>query len=151
MSADRDDFECWIMQMDDEIDILIQTLPKELALKMDYSIDALSAIEIWLLDNFNSVAALMHQENKALLDRLGRYVGETIRKNTGGVWDIELEDEKCAFYRIPILRSDDNSEKWEECPLSLVTASIDRRKGNYIKKVVNALVKRLCKFRGHHT
>jgi hypothetical protein len=49
------------------------------------------------------------------------------------VWDIELDNEDRVFYRLPVIRFADGAEA---CPLALVTASLDRRTGQYLRTVV---------------
>jgi len=137
MPATRDDFQRWLFDMDDSLEELFAYLPADVALAMDYTIDSLEAIEKWLLSKYET-----HQQVKGdaeVLDMLSRYVGETIRKVCGGSWDIEQTNEKNAFYRIPVIKK---PGAFAECPVTLVTASLDRRRGDYSAKVVRAMLKR---------
>lgn len=136
----RDDFETWLFSMDEELDAFFSSLPANIIKKLDYSLDSLLELEALILKKFDSINSIMATENKLELDRLARYVGESIRKSVGGKWDIELDDPSDAFYRLPVM----THEKYgRECPVTLVTASTDRRKGDYIFKVANNKKKRM--------
>lgn len=130
----RDDFEHWLFIMDDELTALFNLLPSDFTAKLDYSIESLIELESWILNRFDSLESVTAPENMLVLDYLSRYVGEVIRRTVGGKWDIELDDVDDAFYRLPVLVH----EKYgRECPVTLVSASVDRRKGDYIYKVAN--------------
>ena len=135
----RDDFEMWLFDMDARLEGLVSRLPDSVAEQLDYSLESLDAIEGWLLQEFESVSAALDDTAKEVSDEISRYVGETIRKNAGGKWDIELEDEKNAYFKMPVLQKPD---AWTECPASLVTAAVDRRNGKFISTVLNALLRR---------
>lgn len=135
----RDDFEHWLFVMDDELATLFSLLPANLSEKLDYSIESLIELESWILNSFDSLESVTSTENKLVLDYLSRYVGEVIRKTAGGKWDVELDDVDDAFYHLPVLVH----EKYgRECPVTLVSASVDRRKGDYIYKIANVKKKR---------
>lgn len=130
----RDDFEYWLISMDDELDIFFSSLPSDFVNKLDFSLDSLIELEEFVLDKYASANLIMDQTNKMELDRLSRYVGETIRKSIGGTWDIELEDSDNAYYKLPILV---HKKYGKECPVTLVTTCADRRKGDFIFKIAN--------------
>lgn len=132
----HEDFEDWLMFMEGTIQQLMLEVPGELASSLNYAPAALDLLESWLMGRFPSTQAILQPENNWLLDRLARYVGETFRRNAGGEWDIELTNERDAFFGLPVIKKQGS---WVECPASLVTASLDRRRGNYMRTILDNL------------
>jgi hypothetical protein len=132
----QEDFEGWVEFMDETISQFLHDLPDEVSDKLDYSTESLSALEEWLMNEYSSPADILQPSENWTIDRASRYVGETLRRSAGGVWDIELSGPSAAFYGLPVIRK---SGAWTECPASLVTASLDRREGEYIRSVVGNL------------
>jgi hypothetical protein len=74
-------------------------------------------------------------ENAQLWDGLARYVGSTCRRNIPQLkWNIELVDENDVHFNVPVLILP-GSQRSPLCPLSLVTAALDRQVGNYMSTV----------------
>src|SRR5436305_866591 len=109
MAPTRDDFEEWLAQMDDRIDGLLAHLPSDIASQLDYSARSLDVLEGWLLSQYPSTRALLADEAKEALDEIASYVGEVFRKTIGGVWTIDLDNPKNAYFRIPVL---EDRGKW---------------------------------------
>ena len=139
MSRTRDDFEQWLFEMDDRLDEFIGIVPRNVSMKMDYSVESLSLLENWLLTKYRSVNEILKDSEKQLLDMVARYVGETLRKNFGGIWNIDLRKNAGVYYELPVI---EKQGCWTECPVTLVTASIDRRSGNYMAGVLNSIASR---------
>lgn len=139
MTATRADFEHWLFEMDDRLEEFVSVLPSTLSTQMDYSADSLSLLEEWLLTKYGSVDEILKESEKQMLDMLARYVGETLRKNVGGIWNIDLKNKKNVYYRMPVIEKQGN---WTECPVTLVTASTDRRSGNFMTGVLNSIASR---------
>lgn len=137
--ATRDDFEYWLFAMDDKLALLFGSLPVEVSEKLDYSVGSLTLLEKWLLNLYPSVGDALKETEKDTLDQLSRYVGETIRKNLGGIWNIDLTNRKNVYFGIPVV---EQKGVWSECPVSMVTAAADRRKGDYIESIVNSMIRR---------
>lgn len=129
----QEHFQCWLELMPMELSALLTSIPGPLAAKLDFSVESLVDFEGWLLSRYESIAQILAEDEKDVLDRSGRYVGETMIRQLGGKWEIDLDHEKKAYYRIPVVRTERN---FIECPVTLVTASLDRRQGNFIMKVV---------------
>jgi hypothetical protein len=129
----QDDFEGWLMFMDDTIQQLLDELPEDVAQQLDFAPDSLVALEKWLLSKYLSTKAILQPSENWTLDRVARYVGETIRRTAGGEWSIELEKPDYAYYRLPEIRREDG---WVVCPATLVTTAMDRRRGNFMKTIV---------------
>jgi hypothetical protein len=132
----RQQFEEWLVGMDDKLDLLRDEVPKEVADKMDYSPESLSALERWLLSAYGSVDKVV-QSDKYLLDRLSCYVGETFRKNTGGIWTIDYSDQDSVYYGLPVLQREGKAPR---CPLSVLTASLDRHTGSYMEGIIRKMI-----------
>jgi hypothetical protein len=132
----RDRFECWLMEMDDAIQTFIDQLPPDIATRMDYAPESLPPLEAWLLSRFAEVDAAVAPEAAAVVDGAARYLGEVFRKLLGGRWDIELEDKKNAFFRLPQLKGLPQQSA-QICPHTLVTASLHRRTGQFLKTILD--------------
>lgn len=78
-----------------------------------------------------------------MLDLIVSYVGGIFRENLNAKWDIDLENEKNAYYRLPIITNDQMSVPVS--PHTLITASIGRKKGNFISTVLKNTIKNLNK------
>jgi hypothetical protein len=134
---DREGFEGWVIFIDATIKQLLDELPEEIAQRLDFTPESLDVLEGWLLSKYDSPAAILQPSENWYIDRASKYVGETIRRNAGGEWAINLDDPSYAYYGVPEIRS----ERFvAECPATLVTASLDRRRGNFIREVVENIV-----------
>lgn len=138
-SITRDDFELWLFRMDEELDGLFNSLSEEIRQSLDYSLESLIELEKHLLNQYPSNKKILAESERNMFDGYVRYIGETIRKSAGGVWDIELDDSEKVFYQIPSLKS----EKYGRVsPVTLTTACLDRRRGDYLYKVACVQKKR---------
>ena len=126
------EFESWLECLDDHINEFYNIEPI-LEGNLDFSPSSLSIIESRLLERFDSIQDTLKSDNKQFLNTCMVYVGETFRTNVGGTWRIELEDVNDAYYLLPVLNI---PEVGIECPVTLVTAAIDRRNGKYMEKVL---------------
>lgn len=136
----KDDFECWVMQMDEAIDEFANdTLPADLANGLDYSLESLDSLEMWLLDVYPDIPSVLQDSEKTVVDGASRYVGEVFRKQLGGIWSIDLVNPKNVYFNIPVVEM---KGLWRECPASLVTAAVDRRTGCYISSTLRAISRR---------
>ena len=136
----RDDFESWLVDMDDALERFVDALPQEVAQRLDFTPGSLDALEEWILDRYESTDQMLVASEAATVDGLARYVGETFRKVIGGRWGIHLDDPKYVFYGLPEII--DYSDKTTSlCPISLATASADRRSGKYLSGVLASYVR----------
>jgi hypothetical protein len=133
----RDMFEYWLTDMAEAIDESFKSMPSHVRDKIDYTPDSLDVMEKHIIDIFDSPKSALEESQAYFLDGIARYVGQVFRKSLGGKWDIELEDIDNAFYNIPQL-VDMKNQDTQISPLALVTASLDRRRGNYIRTVLEA-------------
>jgi len=128
----RDDFEVWIVHMDDALAEFFDQLPEDVRRSLDYAPRSLDSLERWLLDRYSSPQALLAPSESTTLDGAARYVGETFRRTIGGRWTIDLDNKKNAYFGLPVLVG----YRTPVAPMSLVTASTHRRIGAYLRTVL---------------
>ncbi|MFV0383878.1 hypothetical protein [Paracoccus sp. (in: a-proteobacteria)] len=125
----RDHFEEWHASMYVYMDNLRAAVPDNIVL--DYSLDSLLPLERWVLDRYPDVESA-RAELGGLAGAAGAYLGETVRKAAGGKWRMD-DNEKSVFHGFPVLVEIRGSKTIS--PLTLITASTDRRKGDYLHSV----------------
>jgi hypothetical protein len=132
----RDDFEFWLCDMSDRLDWLMQQIPPEIERRLDYSAHSLNSLEEWMLQRYSTASDITKESEKPILDALSVYVGECIRLEYGGVWNINLSNTRDVFFGLPVVQKANN---WVECPVSLVASTVDRRVKGYLSGCVAAL------------
>ncbi len=135
----EDDFEWWVMDMDDALDRFLDSLPPEIQESLDFSPRSLNVLEAWLLATYPHLESLLTPEQTLMLDGAARYIGETLRQAAGGHWSINLDDPMYVYFGLPILKKIGTSSEIL-CPLTLVTAATDRRTGTYLYGVLQHLI-----------
>lgn len=135
---EEEQFQYWLADMDDALERFLKSLPPETRSKLDYSIESLDAVEDWILEKYGSTAEMLDPKESRTVDGLARYIGETIRRNVGGHWEIRLDDPKYAYYGIPQITGY-SPHPTPEAPATLATAAADRRTGNFISGVVRTM------------
>ena len=136
MNYTKENFQEWIFYISDKMEYFTNEFAVKYDLKLDYSIESLDKIENWILSNFKNLSDILSEDNKKILDLLSIYIGETFRKYIGGKWYIDLDDEKNAYYSMPVLTSKEYKGEIYKAPITMATACIDRRKGNYISTIL---------------
>ncbi len=135
MKYTADDFQEWIILIDDKMDYFTRKFAEEQNLILDYSIRSLDELERWILDNFDDHKKLI--ADSKLLDYMTIYVGETFRKHIGGKWFIDLKNKRNAYYSMPVLTDPSYQGVVYKSPMTFVTACISRKEGNYISRILN--------------
>ena len=135
---EQDNFQVWLMKIDDELDHFFGKIPTELSSKLDYTINSLIEIEGFMLSEFKSIEELL--SNKVIHNQIAIYIGETFRKNLNALWKIKKDDPKFAFYGLPIIVEPD-TQNTLICPLTLATTAIDRNKGDFLHQILTNLLK----------
>jgi hypothetical protein len=130
-----DQFQVWLIHMDDALEEFIQTLPNPLQKKLNNTIESLDALEGWLLERYPSIEHAKPMSESLTIDGAARYVGEVFRVASGSKWAIQLDDPKQLFYGRPVLLGG-KLGSIPSSPLSMVTASLDRRTGKYLSGIV---------------
>ncbi len=135
MSTNEDDqFQIWLMDMEEAIERFRQGIAADIAIRLDFSPESLSAVEEFALGKYSGIEVAKSQSEAQTLDGMARYVGQVFRKHFGGKWTIDFSDKKNAFYGLPQLTGM-AGQRIQFCPLTLVTASLDRRTGKFIRMI----------------
>ena len=136
----REELDSWLVDMDDALEHFFDALPGEVSKRLDYSPASLDVLEKWILGRYESTDQMLPASEATTVDGLARYIGETVRKAIGGRWAIRLDDPKYVFYGLPeIVGYSDKPTSL--CPISLATASADRRSGNYLSGVLGSYLR----------
>jgi hypothetical protein len=130
-----DQFQIWLMEMDEAIARFTASVPSELRQKLDGTETSVNILEQWVLSNYASPAEAASMSQATKVDGAARYFGEILRLATGSKWFIELEDASSAFFGIPVLKG--GSLKAPLCPLTTITATADRRTGIFLATILN--------------
>ena len=138
-STTRDDFEYWLIDMDDAIDRMVAELPADLQPKLDYSPGSLDVIESIILARYSDVDKMIAPDQARIVDGYARYIGETFRRNIGGHWDVDLENDRNVYFQIPVLTAYEENPT-PIAPLGLATASADRRTGSYLRRILENII-----------
>lgn len=133
MAKEDDQFQFWLMDMSDAIERFQNSFSGELR-ELDYSPDSLLVVEGFALSKYPNIEAAKEPSEAATLDALARYVGQVFRRSLGGKWTIDYTDKNNAFYGLPQLCGM-VGQKAQLCPLTLVTAALDRRAGKFIRRI----------------
>ncbi|SIT20148.1 hypothetical protein SAMN05421786_108205 [Chryseobacterium ureilyticum] len=134
MSYTQENFQEWIFFIGEKMDSFTEDFAKENNINLDYSIKSLDELEKWIINNYSSINNL--KEDPKMLDLLTIYIGETFRKHLGGKWVMDTEDQDNAYYMMPVLTSPDYKGEVYKAPRTFATASIPRKKGNYISTIL---------------
>ena len=134
MGYTQEDFQEWIFYISDKMDYLTEEFAKEQSLTLDYSMESLDVLEVWILNHFDDAKELIAEGQ--LLDYLTIYIGETFRKYIGGKWFIDLENKKNAYFSMPVLTDPSYKGVVYKTPMTYATACISRKKGNYISTIL---------------
>ncbi|MGW3660089.1 hypothetical protein ACWD6R_32590 [Streptomyces sp. NPDC005151] len=123
----REEFQTWLAQDLDVRDEFYAMIGKEL----DVDLPSLDELEAWLLKRYDNPDAILTFDQRGIADAAARHVGRVIVLNVDdAVWEIDLDDESSVWYRLPVVRMSDG---YDDCPLALVVASLDRRIGNFLR------------------
>ncbi|WLF83251.1 hypothetical protein [Moraxella sp. ZY210820] len=122
-------FDSWLWDMPNALERFKNRMPKEIQDQLDFSIQSLDIVEKHLLDNYETIEQIKN-EPSYILDGYAVYVGETfrhsLRDRQPNQWELMLEEDN-VFYLLPVIKV----RYYTACPLTLCTACIDRRWGNY--------------------
>ncbi|SFX78156.1 hypothetical protein SAMN04487866_12511 [Thermoactinomyces sp. DSM 45891] len=136
----KDLYQYWLMEMGDRLDSFIASMPRQL--ELDYSPESLLRLESWILENYPTVKDIRKESEKLTLDALGRYVGEVYFRNLKVKWAFYLDDPEYVYYGLPSIKLP-HEKVPTICPLTEVTASVDRKRGDYIYDLFQKTMKRL--------
>lgn len=121
-----DQYEAWLADMDDQLDVLRAQVPT-----LDGSPGSIAALEAWLLERFPTFESTSEPTAAADLDLAARYIGELLRTRGGMRWTLQDNAER-AWFGLPVV----TDARGTLCPLTLATATTDRRTGQYLSGVL---------------
>jgi hypothetical protein len=128
--SSRDEFQSWLfndLELRDELYALIGR-------ELDPDEGSLDRLEAFLLDRYAGPDDALRPDQHGVLDAAARHIGLVVILNVdGALWDIDLDTEDSAYYRLPVIVLADGAR---ECPLSMATACLDRRTGDYLHTLV---------------
>jgi len=139
-------FENWLAHMDDALAEFIARLPPALKAALDFAPASLDRLEAFLLERYPNLEAIKAAPQPDL-DGAARYVGEVFRRNIGGRWRMRTDDPKYVYAGLPELTFSATKDT-PVCPITLVSASLDRRTGVFISTVFSNSAKRIASARG---
>jgi hypothetical protein len=134
MTDADDQFQMWLMDMDEAIERFRHSVSDDVAQALDFTPESLVMLERVVLTKYSCVDEIIKPGEAKIVDGMARYVGQVFRRKLGGKWMIDYSDEKNAFYGLPQLVGM-SGQRTQICPLTLVTASTDRRTGSFIRTV----------------
>jgi hypothetical protein len=129
-----DEFQIWLMEMDTALERFIVSAPSAVAERLDLSAESLDAIEAWLLSKYDAPEEVRPASESTFHDGAARYIGEVFRTHTGSKWSMDSSDPKNLNYGVPALTG--GKLTIGLCPLTLVTALLDRRNGRYLSTIL---------------
>lgn len=143
MSEERDQFERFLVEMEDALERLVEDVEAagEAFGPLDYSVESVDRLERWYdawLDGRVTSAA----GEDVVRTRLARYLGQVVRKQAGGKWDLCTEP-RAVDYGLPILvglRGMPDDYWW--CPLVLVGNYRVRRPKGLFRRAVERHVEK---------
>ena len=139
MKSNDDDvfekFQYWLVEMDSALESFFKFLPTEMRTELDYTPASVDTLERWLLRKYETIDSLKLDTEKVIWDGASRYIGETFRKCLGGKWHIDKPNKKIMFSGLPQL-VEMRGQVGPVCPLTLVSAALDRRVGNFISSLI---------------
>lgn len=125
-----EEFQTWLakeVEVRDELESLI-------GVELGLDEQSLDTLEAFLLRRYSTPDDALRLDQRGVLDAVARHIGLVMLLNINGTkWDINLDNDNAVYYRLPVIRFADGST---DCPLTLATASLDRRTGDYIRTVV---------------
>ena len=129
--SERQQFQDWLDYLPDFLQEF-QSFMDESDQEYDYSPESLDALEEWILSHYQDTDDLLKKSESQILNLLACYIGETIIKIKGGQWELDQEPES-VYYGLPVIVLPPYGDT--VCPITLVTASADRRTGDFLSSL----------------
>lgn len=132
----KEEFQTWVTFLPDKVIELKKKLPGEISDKLDLSIGSLDILEGYLLNNYTK-ESMINANNKGFVDLCASYFGLTFARNLpSSYWFIELEDQKDAFWGLPVIIVKD-AMLAPFSPYNMVPVIFSRKKGNFLSTILN--------------
>jgi hypothetical protein len=132
MTNENDQFQLWLVDMNDAIERFRKSVPPDLAARLDFPPGPLCDAEGHALAKYPTAGDIKQPSEAAVVDGVARYGGEVFRKQLGGKRLIDFTDKTNVFHGLAQLAGMAGQET-QTCPLTLVTASMDRRTGKFMR------------------
>ncbi|HDR9185436.1 TPA: hypothetical protein QDB06_006081 [Burkholderia vietnamiensis] len=132
----EEEFDNFLMNMDDQLDWL-SGKADEHGIELNVKIDDLPKLEK-LFDLLSSGQDKSYVSG--LVVAFARFLGEIVRENYGGKWDLPLDDEKNINFNTPVIVGHVPIDGLEFAPLSVMRAYALRRKPGTLQRAVDAQV-----------
>jgi hypothetical protein len=149
LNNDEENFNWWLTIMPDAL-LYLNTLPKPIRLKLNYSLESLDVLEKYLVENFE-IEEMKLPEKKIVIDLFARYIGETFRKNlTNIVWKMET---KLGWfgYGFPILTKKDNKPFTNVRPDAILFGPLERKSENFLSNILRHKIENEIKWEGRNS
>jgi hypothetical protein len=125
-----EEFQTWLAK---EAEVR-QELEALIGIELGLDERSLDTLEAFLLRRYPTPDDALRLDQRGVLDAAARHIGLVLLLNVDGTrWDIDLDNDDAMYYRLPVIRFADGST---DCPLTLATASLDRRSGAYLRTYV---------------
>jgi hypothetical protein len=113
-------------------------LPETVRARLDSSRQSLQVLETWLVQRYPSPHHLALPDAHDTWQGAAAYLGETLRKVLGGIWNVDLENKSDLYFDRPVI---DHFEGClvPLCPELLVTMVIQRRTGHELREILDSL------------
>lgn len=132
-SSEQERLGAWLSTMWFELEVEFPSdLPDDFHYEFDR--DSLAELERFLLEEFGSDEEIHQDESKEFLDRTARYIGETLKKSFGGVW----QPGSGMYEGMPVVVFPDGTS-FPESPFHLVDRVLLRRTGGELARVFDGL------------
>jgi hypothetical protein len=126
------EFQTWLAREVEVREELAALIGRELELTPE----SLDVVEAYLLEHYAAPKDLLALPARSVLDAAARQIGLVYVLNVDGAeWAINLDDPDDMYYRLPIIRLADGAAV---CPLTLATACLERRTGEFLRGRVEA-------------
>jgi len=136
----KDDFAWWVDTIPQKIIKLNKQIPANISDELNFSIESLDILEVFLLENYTQEDIHLSKENQDFFTGVASYIAETYKCLMPDLkWHIELMDESNIFYNMPVLRKPLGGVF---SPHSLTSALFDRQRGNYLSSIVQTYHRR---------
>jgi hypothetical protein len=126
----RAELDTWIATIEDAREELEALMKCELGVDLE----TLDLLERYLVGRYKSIKAALALDQRAVIDAAARIAGVTLVLAVDGArWNIDLDDPANVYYRLPVIVMPDGMQ---ECPITMVTAALDRRTGTFLRGIV---------------
>lgn len=132
IQGNEESYNWWLTIMPDVM-YNLNLLPKNVSNKLDYSIESLNVLELYIIENYD-IEELKLPIYKTVIDLFSRYIGETFRKNIKDtIWEMEKR-EGYFGYGFPMINKKNSIPFTKVLPSSILFGAISNAKENIIYK-----------------